>query len=308
VTAIETDLRIRENADRPTVVDWKSTCLNCGATLGGSFCSECGQRAAPPHPSLRELGGEAFAELSGWDGKIAETVRTLIRKPGQLTIEFLEGRRARYLSPLRLYLWCSVIYFLVAASTPTNMRSSIVITPPDPTTGAATRRNIADAEKNAGLTAEERAQIAQMVNNAPSVLRPLMRRVSTDAKSFQNDVFASMPKALFALLPVFAGILTLFYRKRRFAEHLYFALHVHAFIFIALTFAAVVKLAHVKPLEVAVGIAVLVWLPIYAHLSFRRVYGGSHAALLLKEIGIGALYVAASIPTVVLLAIWVASR
>jgi len=227
VTAIETSSRIRETTNQLTPADWRTTCLNCGSALSGSFCSECGQRAAPPHPSLRELGGEAFAELSGWDGKVAETVRALLRKPGKLTIEFLEGRRARYLSPLRLYLMCSVIYFLIAAAGPTNLRSSIVITPGGPIEKGS-RQTIVDADKAAGLTAEERAQIASMIDKSPSLLQPLMRRVSSDAKAFQNEMFASLPKALFALLPVFAGILTLFYRKRRFAEHLYFALHLHA--------------------------------------------------------------------------------
>jgi len=307
MTAIETAPRVRETTSRPTPDDWRTTCLNCGASLSGSFCSECGQRAAPPHPSLRELGGEAFAELSGWDGKVAETVRALLRKPGKLTIEFLEGRRARYLSPLRLYLMCSVIYFLIAAAGPTNLRSSIVITPGGPIEKGS-RQTIVDADKAAGLTAEERAQIASMIDKSPSLLQPLMRRVSSDAKAFQNEMFASLPKALFALLPVFAGILTLFYRKRRFAEHLYFALHLHAFIFVALSFAALSKLAHVTAIQVAVGIAVLVWLPMYAHLAFRRVYAGTHGGLLLKELAIGALYIAASIPTVVVLAIWVASR
>ena len=307
MTAIETSSRIRETTNQLTPADWRTTCLNCGSALSGSFCSECGQRAAPPHPSLRELGGEAFAELSGWDGKVAETVRALLRKPGKLTIEFLEGRRARYLSPLRLYLMCSVIYFLIAASAPTNLRSSIVITPGSPIEGGS-RQNVVDADKSAGLTAEERAQIARMIDKSPSLLKPLMRRVSGDAKAFQNEMFASLPKALFALLPVFAGILTLFYRKRRFAEHLYFAFHLHAFIFIALSLAAVSRLAHVMPIQAAVGIGVLVWLPIYAHLAFRRVYGGTHGGLFLKEIGIGALYVAASIPAIFVLAIWVASR
>ena len=307
MTAIETAPRVGETTSRPTPDDWRTTCLNCGASLSGSFCSECGQRAAPPHPSLRELGGEAFAELSGWDGKVAETVRALLRKPGKLTIEFLEGRRARYLSPLRLYLMCSVIYFLIAAAGPTNLRSSIVITPGGPIEKGS-RQTIVDADKAAGLTAEERAQIASMIDKSPSLLQPLMRRVSSDAKAFQNEMFASLPKALFALLPVFAGILTLFYRKRRFAEHLYFALHLHAFIFVALSFAALSKLAHVTAIQVAVGIAVLVWLPMYAHLAFRRVYAGTHGGLLLKELAIGALYIAASIPAVVVLAIWVASR
>ena len=52
-------------------------CLNCGHELHGQFCSECGQRAVPPHPTVRELAGDAFAEFSGWDGKFAETIRRL---------------------------------------------------------------------------------------------------------------------------------------------------------------------------------------------------------------------------------------
>src|SRR5262245_42988326 len=93
-------------------------CLNCGAELSGPFCSACGQRDIPPYPSVRELAVDAFWELSGWDGRFASTVRALVRRPGQLTLEFLEGRRARYISPLRLYLMCSLVYFVVAAAAP----------------------------------------------------------------------------------------------------------------------------------------------------------------------------------------------
>ena len=49
-----------------------------------------------------------------------------------------------------------------------------------------------------------------MIGKASPILRPLMRRVSSDPKGLQSEMFASMPKALFALLPVFALILTVF--------------------------------------------------------------------------------------------------
>ncbi len=287
--------------------DWTTTCLNCGAGLTGPFCAECGQRAAPPHPTLRELGGEAFAELSGWDGKVAETMRALLRKPGKLTREFLEGRRARYVSPLRLYLTCSVIYFLVAASAPPRFRSSIVVTP-GASVAIGQSRNVADAQKGSAVTDEDRREIERMVNKAPRIIRPLMRRVSNDSEGFQAEMLAAMPKALFALLPVFAAILTIFFRKRHFAEHLYFAFHLHAFIFVAMSFSTAVRYLHWQTGEIIVGILVLLWIPIYAHLSFRRVYGESAGRTIAKEIGIGALYVAASLPAIVLLAIWVASH
>lgn len=98
-----------------------SACLNCGAPLDGRFCPECGQRDIPPYPSVRELATDAFAEFSGWDGRLAATLRGLVEHPGLLTREFLEGRRARYISPVRLYLTASVVYFVLAASAP-NLR------------------------------------------------------------------------------------------------------------------------------------------------------------------------------------------
>ena len=93
-------------------------CLNCGTPLQGAFCAACGQRAVPPNPTVRELAGDAWHELSGYDGRIMSTIRGLVR-PGFLTREYLAGRRAHYLPPLRVYLILSVIYFVVAASAPT---------------------------------------------------------------------------------------------------------------------------------------------------------------------------------------------
>ena len=99
-------------------------CLNCGTPLVGPFCAECGQRDVPPYPSVRELAVDAFWELSGWDGRFASTVRAPVARPGKLTREFLEGRRARYISPLRLYLMCSLVYCVLAAAVPNASRDS----------------------------------------------------------------------------------------------------------------------------------------------------------------------------------------
>ena len=85
-------------------------CLNCGTPLQGAFCAACGQRAVPPNPTVRELAGDAWHELSGYDGRIMSTIRGLVR-PGFLTREYLEGRRAHYVPPVRLYLVVSVVYF-----------------------------------------------------------------------------------------------------------------------------------------------------------------------------------------------------
>jgi uncharacterized protein DUF3667 len=282
---------------------WDTQCLNCGASLTAAFCGECGQRAVPAHPTLRELFGEAFAEFSGWDGKFAETIRTLVRRPGQLTIEFLAGRRARFISPLRLYLTASVLYFLLAESAPSS--GSYIGLRNAPASGISVQSSEA---KLGGLTAQERADILSQLEASPKWLRPLAKRAAEDPKRLQADVFQAMPKGLFALLPVFALLLAIFYRGRRFADHLYFAIHVHAFVFIALILNDLTRFAHLQWLSLLSGITVLLWLPLYGHFALRRVYGGSQTATLLKELGIGTLYALASVPMWFMIALWVASR
>ena len=65
-----------------------------------------------------QLVVDVAAEFSGWDGRLATSLRDLVLRPGMLTREFLEGRRVRYISPLRLYLIASLVYFLLAAGAP----------------------------------------------------------------------------------------------------------------------------------------------------------------------------------------------
>ena len=109
--------RLRKRA--PLVEGHSALCLNCGASLSGLFCASCGQRDLPPYPSVRELAVDAVSEFSGWDGRLASTLRALIQRPGKLTHEFLEGRRVRYISPLRLYLMASLVYFRLRQRLPT---------------------------------------------------------------------------------------------------------------------------------------------------------------------------------------------
>src|SRR5262245_25138589 len=141
-------------------------CLNCGAALHGSFCSACGQRAVPPDPSVSELAGDAWQELSGYDGRIASTVRGLFR-PGHLTREYVAGRRKRYLSPVRLYLIVSVMYFLVAAAAPANFSNKRdEFEMPGGVTIGFTRTS-----KGMDLSAEERKEMLASAERAPALLK-----------------------------------------------------------------------------------------------------------------------------------------
>src|SRR5262245_28287423 len=93
-------------------------CANCGAHLHGPWCAHCGQKVSSLDPSWHDLLRDGIHEFSHLDGKIIATLKMLFRKPGQLTVERLHGRRARYIGAIRLYLTISAIYFILAAVIP----------------------------------------------------------------------------------------------------------------------------------------------------------------------------------------------
>src|SRR5262245_45701822 len=260
-------------------------CLNCGEPLSGPFCSKCGQRAIPAYPTLRELAGDAWQELSGYDGRVVRTFRSLMRRPGALTVEVLEGHRARYVSPVRVYLVASVIYFLVSAASPN------VIKPPDPVRSPGNVNvDFSNPESVGSLTPDERAQILKGVEGAPWWIRPVLRSAAHDPGAFQHRLLQNLPRALFALVPVFAAILALFYRRRPFSQHLIFALHLHAVIFLSLTVREAAGFTRSVVLGEIVGVSVLVFQATYVLRAFKAVYRERWRSILLKSGGVGIVY------------------
>jgi hypothetical protein len=115
-----------------------------------------------------------------------------------------------------------------------------------------------------------------------------------------------MPRVLFALVPVLAAILGLFFRGRKFPEHLYFVLHLDAFVFVALTIVEAAKLTHAATLAGAVGVAVGLWIAGYAIVALRRVYGEPLGRTLAKGLGATVLYSAVSVVAMLGLVYWAA--
>ena len=87
-------------------------CENCGRPRADRFCSQCGQNDRTYTRSLFPVLGELVRESFEFDGRLAQTLKLLLLKPGSLSTEFSCNRRARYMTPVRLYLFTSVIFFL----------------------------------------------------------------------------------------------------------------------------------------------------------------------------------------------------
>jgi hypothetical protein len=273
---------------------WSTVCQNCGSPLAGPFCAQCGQHAIPPRPTVRELAGDAWNELVGWDGKFLRTLRSLVMRPGELTLAAVEGRRARYVAPVRLYLICSVLYFVVAAVTPlpdvpVTVGSGLAV-------GVDEQRpedvafEKAFTQGWASLTAEERAIIEAEIAAQPAIFRPFVRSQVEDFSGFQRRLDETLPRALFLLVPVLAALLGLFYPRRHYPEHLYAAVHLQTFVFLVLTLVTLARLADsIAALGTAMAAAGVIILG-HVMLAQRRVYEESWPSTALKGVAVALLY------------------
>ena len=105
---------LREDQSPETVQGSSPDCLNCGSRLRGQYCGNCGQRSRSRLISLWELVSDAFGDLFELDSRLWQTLIPLMVRPGHLTRDYLEGRRARYMPPFRMYLVLSLLFFVVA--------------------------------------------------------------------------------------------------------------------------------------------------------------------------------------------------
>ncbi len=90
----------------------EKNCLNCGAPLTGPYCADCGQRAHV-HRSVRAFFQDFLQGLFNFEGKIWRTLPMLAWKPGEMTRRYIAGERARFISPVALYLFTVFAMFAV---------------------------------------------------------------------------------------------------------------------------------------------------------------------------------------------------
>src|SRR5687768_8269448 len=95
----------------------EGACLNCGAELAGPYCSQCGQHGHP-HRKLTHVFEEFLHGLLHFDTKAWRTLPMVVFRPGTLTRNYVYGRRARYISPIALFLFTIFFMFFVFAFLP----------------------------------------------------------------------------------------------------------------------------------------------------------------------------------------------
>lgn len=251
----------------------KAQCPNCGSPRLRAYCPDCGQAAPGPGDySVRAFAADLAGQVTSTDGKAVRTFRALVAGPGMLTVDHLHGRRARYLRPLQLFLVANVLLFIASPTVPLfsySLEKYLRYAPPSPALVAklvrqATPRGHTHA-RNAGGPAFE-----------------------TFARKFDARVEAQRKALVILLAPALALVLRILFAwrrpapgvPRRYGEHLVFALHTLALLWLALALlGGVVRLPGVLGTGVlgngvmlaAVGL-LLSGTGVYAVRALRRVY------------------------------------
>ncbi|MEM8798458.1 MAG: DUF3667 domain-containing protein [Pseudomonadota bacterium] len=91
----------------------KKRCLNCGADLRGIYCHRCGQRDLNARRSSITFIADTLDAIFSFEARLWRTLGSLAVFPGRITRDYMDGRRARYVPPIRLYLGATLLLFLV---------------------------------------------------------------------------------------------------------------------------------------------------------------------------------------------------
>ena len=208
-------------------------CLNCDAELQGAFCHCCGQKVQSRRLPLKALLHDVVHDLWHLDHKVLESLWLLVRHPGFLAEEYLNGRRVRHLPPFRLYVLTSFALFLAFSFVPVGPKEKdgkptqgIHLTTP-----AVTDESPAPTADITAVRPEKR-----VVPAWAAAIKDRAKRASQDPDRFYRAFLSNLSKSLFVLMPLFAGVLMLLHLRSKslFVDHMVISLHHHVVSFLAI--------------------------------------------------------------------------
>ncbi|WP_162428251.1 DUF3667 domain-containing protein [Pontibacter pudoricolor] len=285
-------------------------CPNCGYTFeeAYNYCPNCGQENHDLNVPVKHLIAEFFEGTLHFDTKIWQTLKLLILKPGLLTEKFNIGQRASYVPPFRLYVFVSLIFFFVlAVTTKSNHQEPVTDQKGKSTRTLLPGVSISTSLPDTLLTGADSAQVKklealmQQDKDVQALEKSIggsefgrefsakfNRFVSKDQESTQK-LMKNTSFMMFLLMPFFALLLSLYYRKlgRNYVEHLMFSIHLHTFYFILIIVA--ILLGKLLP-AIDLGSLIIVIMLLYLFLALRRVYKRSFIKTLVSLLPIGLVY------------------
>jgi len=213
----------------------KIICPNCEKEFDSSFnyCPHCGQKNIDPDPKLKHFISEFLSANFNIDSKIFITLKALILKPALLSKEFLAGKREKYLTPVRLYLLISLVYFFIISIAPDDNSHIVGINDTEVVDSDSSNVVISIDSINPDTLTEFDRTIYDKV-----------KFIETPAgkKIFMEKLKKNISWGMFIFIPLTAFIFfLLFIRKTKYyIPNLIFTLHLQSLIFLWFTIFSII--------------------------------------------------------------------
>jgi hypothetical protein len=271
-------------------------CLNCGAELSGPYCSQCGQHRHV-HKTLTAFFHDLAHGVFHLEGKLWNTIPMLAWKPGELTRRYIDGQRARFVSPIALFLFCVFLMFGVVGLTSNTKHASAAAA------ADATHELAKDQQKLSILQGQRKtatgpvaASLDEKISDVKDEMTALQavkdHKIAPDTLRFTGlaggfgDYFkeaAKNPELTFyklktnaykfswALIPIsvpFVWLLFPFSRRFRIYDHTVFVTYSLCFMMLLLSASSLIGLA-------SQSLASLAWFvpPVHMYKQLRGTYG-----------------------------------
>lgn len=298
-------------------------CLNCNhrLALNAKFCDQCGQRNRSSQITLWSLIGDFAIQQFSLESRLVRTVWELIFHPGRLTLDYWNGKRSRYVSPIQIYLIASVLFFvLVGLGSKFSGESAFQVEEPD-------WEEFINSEQDGfkvsfGFSGNQltREQFVEFMETDPNEIEAFFvkHEFEVDAvglyfaklshrffrpgglTNFLSAYMSTISQTVIVLMPLFGLILYVlyFWKAKSSVLCIVFSAHLHALAYFAMVLIILLRFvwpsAFVQPLMVLGLLA-------YFVVAQRRVFGGHWIVILIKSAMASAVYFACVVGFVILL-------
>jgi len=208
-------------------------CPNCQHKFKKEFdyCPHCGQANKDLNLNFRFIFSEFLSANFNLDSKILLTLKLLLLKPGMLSREFLAGKRTKYISPIRLYLLVSLVYFFILSVKQPSSDIVQIGTDVEVTDSIATK----DEKAADFVTVKDGFKESDSLTDLEKFIMKKLKMLDTKEgnKAFWQSLRKTISTGMFLLMPLTALILmALFYKGSYYFEHLIFVINLQSVLFI----------------------------------------------------------------------------
>lgn len=209
-----------------------TACPSCERPSRAAYCAYCGERLHEHTDfSLKSIARQFFADWLQLDTRFAQTYKTLLLKPGQLTHHHLAGRRVHFIKPLAMYTGVSALYFLAISLLQPFTIGTLLF---GDQTVAATSDSVALDRPDIDFYSDEFQQ------QAFAVYQEMLDKASANTEIAKAELVARFDQRYNSILPVFMAVsvvlfafgLKVIHWQRYYYEHLIFAMHFFTFAFL----------------------------------------------------------------------------